>query len=104
MSEYLERDGTLRGGDVLARAEYDPEDGPGISQTVIETLDGLPGFAADRGNVLLYDYVDPEALDRLVDSVQDGEAVGAVVSFALDSYLVSVHADGEVVVRERDAD
>ncbi len=49
----------------------------------------------------LHDYVDPDALETIVDGDR-GVAVGrsTSVSFAVGSRQVTVHSDGEVVVRE----
>jgi hypothetical protein len=45
----------------------------------------------------LYDYIDPEALDTLFESLNDGSSrAGGRVSFAFSGYQVTVTNDGEV--------
>jgi hypothetical protein len=47
----------------------------------------------------LHDFVDPDALDRLVAPKRDGTPrTGAHVSFRFEGYHVTVRGDGEVVL------
>lgn len=52
----------------------------------------------------LYEAVDPEALDTLIQSMETNSTVGdATVTFAFDGHEVTVHRDGRVVVRSAEA-
>jgi hypothetical protein len=48
----------------------------------------------------LYEYVDPDALNTIIAPDGPADAVGsAVVSFRFDAHEVTVHRNGDVVVR-----
>ncbi len=62
----------------------------------IASLAGVePDALADEADVVLYDYVDPDALDSLVERGSDGEVA---FSFAVGEYEVRVDCD-EVIAR-----
>ncbi|MFW6316835.1 MAG: HalOD1 output domain-containing protein [Halorubrum sp.] len=69
------------------------------SIAIVEALAGLtgvdPSALADETGIVLYEHVDPEAIDALVAHRTDG---GVALSFTVDEYDVHVDAD-DVVVR-----
>lgn len=85
----------------VERREYDwTETNP--TTAVAETL----AAAADCDPLdldPLYDSVDPDSLDTIVESSRPAaDGCGTMVSFPLETRRVTVHGDGEVVVRDRD--
>lgn len=82
--------------------ESDPRS---VSEAVIETL--ASAMDADPGEVgtVLYDRIDPDALDTIFGSRADGTPRhGGRVSFPLEDYVVSVRKEGEYVVEVRPND
>ena len=81
------------------RVGYDRTD-TSPSLAVVEAIADLAGVEptalADEAGIVLYEYVDPGALDALVTGGRDA-AVG--VSFTVDSYEVFVNETGVVVSR-----
>ena len=73
-------------------ARFDDEDGNySPSVATAEVLES----ALDGGTRPLFDYVDPDALDALIE-----ETSGKMtVSFEVESATVTVHSDGRVFVR-----
>jgi hypothetical protein len=70
----------------------------GVSERVIRTI----STAADSDPTELpplYDAIDPDALDALVERMSDGS-----VSFAYAGYDVTVESDGTVEFEERPVD
>lgn len=48
----------------------------------------------------LYDYIDPDALDRLVHGGTSG--FEGYITFDYDGYSITVYGDGEIVVHDLD--
>jgi hypothetical protein len=69
------------------------------SLAIVEALADLTGVdpdaLADDADIVLYDHINPEALDALV---AHGPDVGVTLSFTVDEYDVFVNRE-EVVVR-----
>jgi len=67
------------------------------SRAVVEALADLAGVATDalaaETGIVLYDHVDPDALDALVEHRPDGEIA---LSFSVDEYDVRVDRDAVV--------
>lgn len=74
-------------------------DGRSPSLAVVEGIADLVGVdsseLADETGIVLYDYVNPDALNALVTEHPDVEVA---LSFTIDTYDVCIHRD-EVVVR-----
>lgn len=68
-------------------------DGRSPSVVVAEALEAARTLDAQP----LFDYVDPDALDDLVDDPSKDGSV--TVSFEVDAAVVTVHGDGRVFVR-----
>ncbi|MUW13526.1 hypothetical protein GJ633_01835 [Halorubrum sp. CBA1125] len=94
----MDRSEEFSDGDIEAHAQYDwsttsPSDA--VVDTVASVVSGGPTSFGP-----LYDRIDPDALDSLVQSTGTGRtADGIRVSFSLADRLVTVHSNGEVVVR-----
>lgn len=51
----------------------------------------------------LFEFIDPDALDKLVgDDIGAPSRFEGYITFDYDSYSVTVHADGEIVVMDLD--
>lgn len=72
-----------------------------LSVAVIETLAEAREESPVEMEQPLYDVVDPDALDRLF-TADDADAVGRVV-FELGAHEITVHSDGDILVRQIDA-
>ena len=69
--------------------------------SVIENVDPMDSPTAL--GLILYDHVDPEALDRLVSA--DGDSSGVTVDLTLENghhYAVQARDDGHLVVEKFD--
>lgn len=86
-------------GNEVARVRHDWDGSESLSATIVSTISDI----VDRDPLELDPLehtVNTDALDTLFDSRQNGvPRDGGLVSFAYEGYLVTVHADGEVVVR-----
>jgi len=71
-----------------------------LSVSVVEALAAAKGVSPVDIEQPLYDVVDPDALDRLFT---DGNATARVV-FGFADHEVTVHASGEILVRDRGSD
>ncbi len=111
-------------GGVVTMAERTTEDGDGTDQTgtgteivysaaderpaemdlsvaVIESLAEAKGITPVDIEQPLYDVVDPDALDRLFT---DGESpVSGRVVFDFEAHEITVHSDGDILVRRVDS-
>lgn len=78
--------------------EYEWEAVDSLSTLVVETVAEVSGKSPTELEQL-YTRIDTDALDRLFRPVADGPSrTGGKVEFPFDGYVVSVHADGRVVV------
>ena len=66
-----------------------------VVEAIADLADVDPTALADEAGIVLYDHVDPDALDSLA---ADRPAANVDVSFSVDDYRVSV-SDTDVVVR-----
>lgn len=66
---------------------------------MVSSLEDVPPTALDP----LHDYVDPDALDRLVAPKRDGQQrTGAYAAFRFEGYDVTVSGDGQISLYELD--
>ncbi|WP_435064211.1 HalOD1 output domain-containing protein [Halobaculum sp. EA56] len=102
-------DRTTRWGDrvwALAARRRHGSDGTvavGVAGSVMRAVADASGVDPhDLTDPVLYDHVDVDALERLVERpAGPGDATGGVsVRFRYDAYLVAVHPDGLVEVYE----
>ncbi|WP_459192006.1 HalOD1 output domain-containing protein [Halosimplex sp. J119] len=72
-----------------------------LSVAVIESLAEAKGITPVDIEQPLYDVVDPDALDRLFT---DGESpVSGRVVFDFEAHEITVHSDGDILVRRVDS-
>lgn len=98
-------DGEADGSDgtqVVYSSAAERGDDTDLSIAVIEVLAEARGITPVEMDEPLYDVVDPDALDQLFTDQTDG-AVGGRVVFELGEHEVTVHADGDILVRRVDS-
>ena len=84
-------------GDGSTVIEYAPDDGTPISIAIVRTIAAIENVDPTALEFTLYDYVNPEALDLLIEHEGVG---GAEIRFTVDDYDIYVLETGEIVVRE----
>ncbi|WP_436927181.1 HalOD1 output domain-containing protein [Halosimplex amylolyticum] len=85
------------GTEVVYSAANERAPGTDLSVAVIESLAEAKGVTPIDIEQPLYDVVDPDALDRLFT---DGESsVSGRVVFDFDAHEITVHSDGDILVR-----
>lgn len=87
-------------GSIVQRSYHDESNGS-LSTSVIVALDSLPEFAVETREGALFDRLDPDALDSLFRSTEDSNRTDGRVVFPIGSHVVTVWADGEIVIRRR---
>lgn len=70
------------------------------STAVVEAVAAREGVDVVAVSEPLGDAIDPEALDKLVESMAGGEEPGSV-SFFFAGYEVTVHGDGRIDLETR---
>lgn len=88
------------GDSFVYRTQADRDGAPALSTTVLEALDAAPEFDVEDGDTVVFDHVDPDALDDLFSPVSGGNRNGQV-QFTVDQYEVTATAAGEVTIRNR---
>ena len=94
----------MRSGGNRVEQEYEWSEVDSVGTLVVETV---AEFADEDPMELeaLYSRVDTDALDALFRPVVEGPTrTGGEVVIPFDDYLVTVHADGRVVVRSQTVD
>ena len=87
-----------------AEREYDWGKVESVGSLVVETVAEFSGKSPTELE-RLYTRIDTDALDKLFRPVADGSSrTGGRVAFPFDEYVVSVHADGRIVVRAHGSD
>lgn len=71
--------------------------GESLCETVVDTVARREGVAPARLDAPLYDVLDPDALEELLSSMEDGDGLGHV-AFDYLGYEVTVYSDGRVTV------
>lgn len=80
-------------------AYHDPEGSATFSTTVIHALADVMGLDVTDSKFVLYDSVDPGALDRIFARTEDGAPRSpGHVAFSVDDYRVTVYSDGRIVI------
>ena len=91
-----------RNADEAERRIYYPErEGTSLSETVLEAVEAHEGVDLSRSDFVLFDAIDPDALDRLFRTEADADVV---VEFTVDDVRVTLLGDGGVDVRVSDPD
>ncbi|WP_227374609.1 DUF7504 family protein [Haladaptatus halobius] len=82
------------------RVQHDLSSDRSLSTTVTVAVADMAGVEPSDIPEQLYDVIDPEALDRLFESRDDGSPRrGGRLSFTLHGHHVTVRGDGEVAVQ-----
>ena len=79
----------------VAHGRTDRSPSRAVVEAIADLADVEPTALADEADIVLYDHVDPDALDALVEHRSDGEFA---LSFSVAEYDVRVDRD-EVVAR-----
>ena len=91
-----------RDADEAERRVYYPEnEDASLSETVLEAVEAFEEVDVARSDFVLFDAIDPDALDRLFRSDADANVV---VEFTVDDIRVTLLGDGGVDVRVSDSD
>ncbi|HMB49783.1 MAG TPA: HalOD1 output domain-containing protein [Natronoarchaeum rubrum] len=77
--------------------EYDWRDAMPLSMIVVMIVADLEGVGATELDPL-YDYLDPELLDRLFSPQEDGRLAAGEVSFTYHDYEITVFRHGHIGV------
>lgn len=79
---------------------YHDFDGPAtVTETVVHALADVAGVDVTDADFALYDFVDPESLDRLFAPRPDGTPrSNGHVSFRVMGYQTTVYATGQVSI------
>lgn len=94
-----ERTGTVESG--VYRTRHDFGGRRALSTTIIEAIEEATDLTEPSSRILA-DVVDPDCLDGLFRPVRHRtDREEGSVQFPLDEYSVTVHADGEIVVRRQ---
>lgn len=96
-SQSTESGGDGTGAVVCQRTFEETE---AVTTTVLLTLDSMPEFDAEASEDVLFEHVDPDALDALFQSAPGTDRPQGSVNFPVGDYEVSVSATGDVVVRD----
>lgn len=86
--------------EVLYRASPDQEGETKLSREILRALDAVPGYDVEDSEMVVYDYIDLDAVDELFSPV-DGTPRRGEISFPIEQYEISVTAAGEVTVATR---
>lgn len=88
-------------GEAERRVYYPEDEETSISERVMEAIEAYEGVDVTRSEFVLFDAIDPDALDRLFRTEADADVV---VEFTVDDVRVTLLGDGGVDVRVSHAD
>lgn len=70
-----------------------------VTETVVHALSDVTGMDVTDADFALYDYVDPDSLDRIFAPMHDGTPRSTgYLSFAVAGHQVTVYATGQVSI------
>jgi hypothetical protein len=98
MARQRPQQGVVQAQAVVRRVEFDPSDS--VSTSVLMALDSLPEFDAASSDEVLFEHVDPDALDALFDAPGNTDRARGMVSFPVGDYDVLVRASGEILIQD----
>ena len=83
-------------GTYVVRHDFD---GPAeLTTTLVHALSDVSGVDVTDAGFTLYDYIDPDALDRLFKPRDNAQRVNGMLSFAVWGYQVTVYSDGQIAI------
>lgn len=88
-------------GDAERRVYYPESEDTSLSETVLEAIEAYQDVDVTRSEFVLFDAIDPDALDRLFRTEADADVV---VEFTVDDVRVTLLGDGGVDVKVSDPD
>lgn len=81
------------------RTRHDPESPAKLTTTLVHALADAMNRDVSETGPLLYDSVDPTAVDRIFSPNDDGATRDpGHVAFAVDGYRVTVYSNGDIVI------
>lgn len=81
------------------RVVHDPDSAAAVSTTVIHALADVMGVDVTDAGFVLYDSVDPDALDRIFAETVDGNSRSpGHVAFLARDHRVTVYGSGQIVI------
>lgn len=87
-------------GSLVYQAQHDLDGDPSLSTSILQALDSATDYDVEASETVIFDYVDPDALDDLFTPITDGDRNGQV-RFTIDQYAITATAAGEIMIRER---
>ena len=81
----------------VADAEYSDENDGSPVTVIVETLAEVAGTEQTK-LAPLYEFVDPDAINALIERRGGAEGADALISFRVDTWNVFVRADGRIRV------
>lgn len=97
MSSQSSQRGTDGSGAVVCQRNCDETER--VTTNIVLALDSVSEFDAETSEEVLFDHIDPDALDALFQSASGVDRTQGVVKFTVADYEVSVSAQGDIVVR-----
>lgn len=98
MSGQSARSGNGNAGSVVCQRDFD--ESKGVTTNILLALDSLPEFDAEASEEVLFQHVDPDALDALFRSAPGTDRTQGSVHFPIGDYRVSVCAQGDILVQD----
>ena len=79
--------------------QHDPDGVADLTTTVVHALSDVMGRDVTDAGFVLYDCIDPDALDRIFDPLADDESGPAAhLAFVVEGYQVTVYSTGQIVI------
>lgn len=85
---------------VVYRSRHDVRDETELSTSILLALDSIPEFDIESSETVVFEHIDPDALNGLFRPVSRLRGDGQV-TFPVDQYEVTVTAAGEITIRRR---
>jgi hypothetical protein len=81
------------------RTDHDRDGSAKLTTTLVHALADVMGRDVTEAGSLLYESVDPEAVNSIFSTTDDGtERDPGHIAFAVDGYRVTVYSDGDIVI------
>lgn len=71
-----------------------------LSTSVLRALDSGTDYDVQGSDTVVFEHIDPDALDDLFSPISDGDRNGRV-RFTVDRYEVTATSAGEITIRDR---
>lgn len=87
-------------GSTPPSVRYTPDGGEELSSAIVEALSTAKGRDITEDECVLYNSIDPDALDRMFRETQDGNIVK--VEFTTYEAIVGIWGNGEMRIEVQD--